>query len=78
MDGHLTRLAKQFKNANGGKKMGMWAVLSGLYDTATSGWLNNEWPMPNVEKEATVVVLKWDIRGPVADFYRDTIMRSPR
>lgn len=77
VDGHLTRLAKRFKDANGGKKMEVWAVMSEDYDHPTLQWLNDEWPMPSVKKEAAVAVLEWTACGHVADFYNDTALRPP-
>ena len=76
MYGHLTRPAKQIKNANGGRKMEVWAILSGPNDTATSGWFNNEWPMPNLEKKATRGGSEMGYSWACRDFYRDTIMGS--
>ena len=78
MDGHLTRLAKQFKEVNGGKKMEVWAIMCDNYDGPAFEWLKNESPMPNVKKEATVAVLEWCNHGPVTDFYLETSMGSIR
>ena len=63
MDGHLTRLAKQFKKVNGGKKMEVWAIICKHYGEPAFEWLENEWPMPNVKKEATVAVQSWACNG---------------
>ena len=56
VDYHLTRLAKRFKAANGGKKMEVVTVWSSNYDPHALRWMITQWPLPGVKEEATVAI----------------------
>ena len=77
VDNHLTWLAKRFKDANGGKKMEVFVVMSGEYDRQALRWMKNEWPMPGVKEEATVEIQEWDMPHAMSVSYIERVGPPP-
>lgn len=59
MDNDLCRLAKRFKAANGGKMVVRISV-SDWYAYQVLEELRDEWPMPGLEEETSVVIPKYE------------------
>jgi len=58
MDVYLCRLAKRFKAAHGGRMMKVEVSVCDWKNVWNMERFRSEWPMPNLEKEAKVIVPK--------------------
>lgn len=58
MDGDLCRLAKQFKAAHDGRMMELGVSMVGYGAERVLDQLKDEWPMPDMGKEATIT---WEL-----------------
>ena len=56
MDRHLCRLAKQFRATHGGRMMRVEVSMCYPGDASALKRLADGWPMPSLEKEATIVI----------------------
>lgn len=62
MDRHLCRLAKGFKAANGGRTMRVEAIMPWWHDMSILERLRYEWPMTDLEREASVLIMEGKIK----------------
>ena len=77
VDYHLTRLAKRFKAANGGKKMEVVGIWSTNYDPHAFQWMNTQRPLPGVTEEATVVIPEQSMPYKEAALYINRVLGPP-
>lgn len=84
MDGHLQRLAKQYKAMHDGEMMKARVTISGSGVVPYLGQLKNEWPMIGLRRDAVIMFpAEWrileDERGAPFEYtkYHPLPMKNP-